>query len=84
MCAIQQRPPPPWRDGNAQRSTMTIAGLFILVTLGLAHVYGQIDITSVSWLWFTVFVGVNLFQSGLTGFCPLTKILIRLGVKPAP
>jgi len=68
---------------NAQRSTMTLAGLFILISLGLAHAQGQIDITSVSWLWFTVFVGVNLFQSGITGFCPLTRILIRLGLKPA-
>ncbi|MGQ3891162.1 YgaP family membrane protein [Legionella sp. CNM-4043-24] len=26
-------------------------------------------------LWFTVFVGLNLFQSGFTGFCPLELIL---------
>lgn len=68
---------------NAQRATMSIAGLFILVSLGLAHAYGQIDITKVSWLWFIIFVGLNLFQSGLTGFCPLTKILVKLGVRPA-
>ncbi len=68
---------------NAQRLTMSLAGLFILVSLGLAQIFGQIDLKSVSWLWFTVFVGLNLFQSGLSGFCPLTRILVRLGIKPA-
>ncbi len=66
---------------SAQRMTMTIAGLFILVSLLLAHISGQIDITSVSWLWVTVFVGLNLFQSGLTGWCLMTKILGRLGAR---
>nr|WP_298561659.1 DUF2892 domain-containing protein [uncultured Aliiroseovarius sp.] len=68
---------------NAQRATMSIAGLFVLISLGLAQANGQIDITSVSWLWFTAFVGLNLFQAGLTGFCPLTKILVKLGLRPA-
>ncbi len=68
---------------NAQRLTMTLAGFFILASLGLAQMYGQIDITTLSWLWFIVFVGVNLFQSGITGFCPLTKVLVAIGVKPA-
>ncbi|UWQ13962.1 DUF2892 domain-containing protein [Aliiroseovarius sp. M344] len=62
---------------------MSIAGLFVLISLGLAQANGQIDITSVSWLWFTAFVGLNLFQAGLTGFCPLTKILVKLGLRPA-
>ena len=34
-------------------------------------------------LWFTVFVGVNLFQSGFTRICPLESILRRFGVKSA-
>ena len=34
------------------------------------------------WLLLVAFVGVNLLQSSITGFCPLTKILVRLGVKP--
>jgi Inner membrane protein YgaP-like, transmembrane domain len=66
---------------TAQRLTMTIAGLFILASLALGHYMGQIDVTKVSWLWFTVFVGLNLTQSGITGFCPLTKILKLLGAK---
>ncbi|WP_457673677.1 YgaP family membrane protein [Thiolapillus sp.] len=34
-------------------------------------------------LWFTAFVGANLFQSAFTGFCPLAMILKKLGAKPA-
>ena len=68
---------------NAQRATMSFAGLFVMLSLALAHLTGQIDMSRVSWLWFTAFVGLNLFQSGLTGFCPLTRILVRLGLRPA-
>lgn len=66
---------------NAQRLTMTFAGLFILASLGLGHYMGQINITEVSWLWFTTFVGLNLTQSGITGFCPLTRIFKAFGAK---
>lgn len=58
-----------------------IAGFFIMLSLALAHVNGQIDMSQVSWLWFTAFVGANLFQSGFTKFCPLDMILKKAGVK---
>ena len=51
-----------------------MAGLFILVSLMLAHYH------SVYWLWFTAFVGVNLLQSSFTNFCPLEIILRKCGV----
>lgn len=66
---------------NAQRWTVTIAGAFIILSLALAHVGGQINMVEISWLWFTAFVGLNLLQSGLTGFCPLTRILKAVGAK---
>ncbi len=59
------------------------AGTFILISLGLAHANGQADLSQMSWLWFTAFVGTNLFQSGFTKFCPLETILIKLGVAKA-
>jgi hypothetical protein len=34
-------------------------------------------------LWFTAFVGANLFQSGFTKFCPMDIILKKLGVPEA-
>ncbi len=62
-----------------------IAGFFIMASLALAHFNGQIDISKLSWLWFTAFVGANLFQSGFTRFCPLETILDKLGfAKPSP
>ena len=62
------------------RVVRIIAGFFILLSLALAHFYGQADLSHLSWLWFTAFVGLNLFQSGFTNFCPMDKILKRLGV----
>ncbi|MCX7144667.1 MAG: DUF2892 domain-containing protein [Sulfuritalea sp.] len=57
-----------------------IAGFFIMTSLALAHFSGQVDMSRLSWLWFTAFVGANLFQSGFTKFCPLDMILKKLGV----
>jgi hypothetical protein len=54
---------------------MRIAGIFILLSLLLANVH------SPNWLWFTAFVGANLFQSSFTGFCPLAKILAAMGIR---
>lgn len=60
-----------------ERWIRVFAGTFILVSLALAHWVNP------HWYWFTAFVGLNLLQSGFTRFCPLEKILIRLGVKTA-
>ena len=52
-----------------------IAGAFILISLILAHFVSPL------WLWFTAFVGLNLFQSAFTNWCPMMVILKKLGVK---
>ena len=57
----------------------SIAGTFILLSLGLG-VEGSPIFMSKYWLWFTAFVGANLFQFGFSGFCPLAVILKKLGV----
>jgi len=57
------------------------AGIVIMGSLAAAHFLGQIDLTEMSWLWLTFFVGANLFQMGFTGFCPATKILYAIGFK---
>ncbi len=64
-----------------ERIVRIIAGGFIMLSLALAQFSGQIDITHVSWLWFTAFVGFNLFQSGISRFCPLDTILKKFGVQ---
>jgi len=57
----------------------TIAGTFILLSLLLGVQVSPIYHSSY-WLWFTAFVGLNLFQFGLTKFCPMALILKSLGV----
>ena len=58
-----------------ERIIRAIAGIFILLSLALA-IY-----VNINWLWFTAFVGVNLFQSSITKWCLMEKILKKLGVK---
>jgi hypothetical protein len=65
---------------TAQSLTRLVAGLFIMLSLGLAHMDGTADMSSISWLWFTAFVGVNLFQSGITKWCLMTNIFKKLGL----
>lgn len=55
------------------------AGLFVLISLALG-VQGSPFFHSLNWLWFTAFVGANLFQSGFTKFCPLEIFLRKAGV----
>ncbi|MEN8187438.1 MAG: DUF2892 domain-containing protein [Bacteroidota bacterium] len=52
-----------------------IAGIFILISLILAHWVNP------NWIWFTAFVGINLLQSAFTNWCMMKTILIKLGVK---
>lgn len=66
---------------TVNRWVRVIAGFFIMLSLALAQFSGQIDMSNISWLWFTAFVGANLFQSGFTTFCPMDNILKALGVK---
>jgi hypothetical protein len=63
---------------TVDRIVHVVAGTFILVSLALAHFHSQ------NWLWFTVFVGANLLQSGLTNWCLMTSILRKLGVPEGP
>lgn len=52
----------------------TLAGSFVLISLALGYW------VSPYWYIFTAFVGANLFQFGITKFCPLALILKKLGV----
>ena len=67
---------------TTERLVRIFAGAFVLISLALG-VSGSPVYVSSYWLWFTAFVGANLFQSGFTTFCPLEKILLKLGVKSA-
>lgn len=56
-----------------------LAGFFILLSLSLGVDTSPL-FHSKYWLFFTAFVGLNLFQFGFSGFCPLALILKKLGV----
>lgn len=56
-----------------------IAGSFILLSLSLGLPASPL-FHSGYWLFFTAFVGLNLFQFGFSKFCPLGFILKKLGV----
>ncbi|AWI78379.1 sulfurtransferase [Parazoarcus communis] len=56
------------------------AGAFVLISLALGVEASPLFVNA-NFLWFTVFVGANLFQSGFTGLCPLENILRKVGVK---
>jgi len=66
---------------TVERRVRIIAGSFLMLSLALAHFSGSVDMTHISWLWFTAFVGFNLFQSGITRFCPMDIMLKKVGVK---
>lgn len=53
-----------------------IAGVFVLVTVLLGHFVNE------WWYVFTAFVGLNLFQSAITNWCPMMVLLRKMGVKP--
>ena len=56
-----------------------MAGLFILLSLALGVPESPLFISKY-WLFFTAFVGVNLLQSGISGWCMMESILRKLGV----
>ena len=62
---------------SIENQVRAFAGSFILLSLALSQLH------SVNWLYFIAFVGVNLLQSAITGFCPLEMILRKLEKKPA-
>ena len=61
---------------SIDRIVMAFAGALILVSVALAV------LVNTWWLMLAGFVGLNLFQSAFTGFCPLAIILKRFGVMP--
>ncbi len=51
------------------------AGFFIMLSLALGYWVNEY------WYLFTAFVGLNLFQSAITNWCPMMTILRKMGVK---
>ena len=60
---------------NVDRLVFAVAGSFILLSVMLSQIH------SPNWLYFTAFVGANLLQSSISGFCPMAVILKKVGVR---
>jgi hypothetical protein len=59
---------------HVEKLLRLIAGAFILISLALGYLVS-------GWFYlFTAFVGLNLFQSGISGWCPMMTILRRAGI----
>lgn len=61
---------------SLERSVEAFAGFMILLSVALTHFVHP------AFVWFTVFVGANLFQQAFTGFCPAAMVMKKLGVRP--
>jgi hypothetical protein len=59
---------------TVERMIRLIAGVFVSLSVLLGM------FVHVNFLWFTLFVGLNLFQSGFTNWCPMMWILRLAGV----
>lgn len=56
------------------RAVQAFAGVMILISVALTQFVSP-------WFWLlTAFIGLNLFQSAFTGFCPAAMIMRKLGV----
>jgi len=65
---------------TVERLIRIFAGAFVLISLALGVEASPLFVNQ-GFLWFTAFVGANLFQSGFSCFCPLEIILKKLGVR---
>jgi hypothetical protein len=59
---------------TVNRWLRAIAGLFVMLSVALGMTVSQ------NWFYFTAFVGLNLFQSAFTNWCPMITFLRKLGI----
>ena len=60
---------------NVERFLRLIAGALVMLSVALGYY------VSAYWFLFTVFIGLNLFQSAFTNWCPMMTFLRKLGVR---
>ncbi|MCM2270760.1 MAG: DUF2892 domain-containing protein [Thermoanaerobaculia bacterium] len=60
---------------NVNESLRAIAGAFVVASVALGWFVHP------GFYLFTAFVGLNLFQSAFTGWCPMMTILRKAGVR---
>ncbi len=60
---------------TVERLLRGIAGFFLIFSVIMYFVHSH------NWIWFIGFIGLNLFQSSFTNYCPMMSILKKLGFK---
>jgi Inner membrane protein YgaP-like, transmembrane domain len=63
---------------NVERTLRGIAGAFVVASLALGYAVHP------AFYLFTLFVGLNLFQSAFTNWCPMMWLLEKMGGRRAP
>lgn len=61
---------------SLDRAVLAFAGVMVLLSVALTVYVHPL------FIWFTIFIGVNMFQSAFTGFCPAAMIFKKLGFRP--
>jgi hypothetical protein len=61
---------------SLDRSVLAFAGVMVLLSVVLTAWVSPL------FVWFTLFIGLNMLQSAFTGFCPAAAVFRWLGVKP--
>lgn len=59
---------------SVERSLEAFVGVMVLASVGLTYFVHP------GFIWMTVFVGANVLQQALTGFCPAAMLLRKLGM----
>ena len=60
---------------TVERGLRLLAGIFVLVSVGLGMTVNR------NWYWLTGLVGLNLFQSAFTNWCPAMFVLRKCGLR---
>ncbi len=60
---------------SLERSITAFAGFMVLLSVALTYFVHP------GFVWLTVFVGANLFQSSFTGFCPAAMVMKKFGIR---
>ena len=61
---------------SVDRMVLIFAGSVVLLGVALAHFVHP------WWIGLTIFAGLNMIQSGFTGFCPAAMVFKKLGAQP--
>lgn len=62
---------------TVDRAVLAFAGVMVLASVLLTVFVSPL------FMWFTVFIGLNMFQSAFTGLCPAAMIFRKMGLRTA-